>query len=52
MSLVEVIVVKIKREGFPRQQKDLPKQIIYFLIMSAMTSAIPSAIPPKTSAIT
>ena len=52
MSLVELIVVKIKQEGLPRRQKDLPERINYLPITSAMPSAILSAISPIMLAIT
>ena len=52
MSLVVVIVVKIKQKKLPHQQKELPERIIYLPIALAIPLAILSAILPKTSAIT
>ena len=52
ISLVKVIVGKMKRKRLPRHQRGLLERIIHLLIMSAIPSVIMSAIPPKTSATT
>ena len=52
MSLVEVIMGKMKQDKLSRQRTDLPERIIHLSIMLAMPSAILLAILTKMSAIT